>query len=65
MFSPVPVLPRPGDHAFEVCEQAYKVFFRRASAPAHPMKSPKIVYMASASFMTGKVLRVNGGRTAS
>ncbi|MDR6379047.1 hypothetical protein J2776_005769 [Paraburkholderia caledonica] len=29
------------------------------------MKSPKIVYMASASFMAGKVLRVNGGRTAS
>jgi len=65
MFSPVPVLPRPGGHAFEVCEQAYKVFFRRASASAHPMKSPKRSCTASASFMTGEVLRVNGGRTAS
>jgi NAD(P)-dependent dehydrogenase (short-subunit alcohol dehydrogenase family) len=36
---------------------------RRAGTPDEIAEA--IVYVASASFMTGEVLRVNGGRTAS
>jgi NAD(P)-dependent dehydrogenase (short-subunit alcohol dehydrogenase family) len=36
---------------------------KRAGTPDEIAEA--IVYMASASFMTGEVLRVNGGRAAS
>jgi NAD(P)-dependent dehydrogenase (short-subunit alcohol dehydrogenase family) len=36
---------------------------KRAGTPEEIAEA--IVYVASASFMTGEVLRVNGGRTAS